>query len=205
MCRLADARFTVLAISLRAHGDSTGEVNDIGWSARHDVSAAVRFLRHEFPKSPVVIVGRSLGAAAAIFAAEELKDDVAGYFFEQPYKDLKSAVWNRLENHLPPLLNWVAYGGLRVWSPVFLPVDPNHISPRDRIASIPADIPVTIITGDADRHARLDDVKAVAAQVRSGAKLVVFEGAKHEPLDKCNPKLYYSALFELLDTVRKVP
>ncbi len=29
---LAESRFTVLAISLRAHGDSTGEVNDIGWS-----------------------------------------------------------------------------------------------------------------------------------------------------------------------------
>ena len=42
---LAEAHFTVLAISLRAHGDSTGEINDFGWSARHDVAAAVDFLR----------------------------------------------------------------------------------------------------------------------------------------------------------------
>ena len=96
---LAESRFTVLAISLRAHGDSTGEVNDIGWSGRHDVVAAVGFLGKEFPERPVFIVGRSMGAAAAVFAAEELKTDVAGYFLEQPYKDLKSAVWNRLQHH----------------------------------------------------------------------------------------------------------
>ena len=66
---LTDAHFTVLAISLRAHGDSTGEINDIGWSARHDVTAAVASLQRECPQQSIFIVGRSLGAAAAIFAA----------------------------------------------------------------------------------------------------------------------------------------
>jgi uncharacterized protein len=155
MRRLAEARFTVLAISLRAHGDSTGEVNDVGWSARHDVAAAVEFLRQKYPKRPVFIVGRSMGAAAAIFAAGELKTDVAGYFLEQPYKDLKSAVWNRLRNRLPPVLDWVAYCGLRLWSPAFLPVNPDQISPYDHIASIPPSVPVVIVTGSADRHALL--------------------------------------------------
>ena len=200
---LAEAGFTVLAISLRAHGDSTGELNDVGWSARHDVAAAVRFLRREYPERPIVIVGRSLGAAAAIFAADELKADVAGYFLEQPYKDLRSAVWNRLHNHLPPVLDWVAYRGLRLWSPAFLPVDPDQISPYDRIGSIPPGVPVTVITGSADRHATLDDVKAVAGRVQSGARLVVFEGAAHEPLDRKDPKLYRTTLFDLLTTVQK--
>ena len=59
---LAEARFTVLAISLRAHGDSTGEINDFGWSARHDVTAAVEFLQRECPQRPICIVGRSMGA-----------------------------------------------------------------------------------------------------------------------------------------------
>ena len=134
---LAEAHFTVLAISLRAHGDSTGEINDIGWSARHDVTAAVAFLQRECPRQPVYIVGRSLGAAAAIFAAGELDGTVAGYFLEQPYKDLKSATWNRLQHYLPPVLDWIAYGGLRLWAPVFLPVDPDQLSPYDHIQDIP--------------------------------------------------------------------
>src|SRR5689334_2717607 len=40
---------TVLALTLRAHGDSTGSVNDIGWSARNDLIAAVDFVEKEFP------------------------------------------------------------------------------------------------------------------------------------------------------------
>ncbi len=204
MLWLAESRFTVLAISFRAHGDSTGEVNDVGWSARHDVVAAVDFLWKEFPRRPVFIVGRSMGAAAAIFAAEELKTEVAGYFLEQPYKDLKSAVWNRLQNHLPPVLDWVAYRGMRLWAPAFLPVDSDQISPYEHIAAIPPSVPVVIITGSADRDARPDEVKAVASRVRSGAKLVVFEGAGHEDLERRDPQLYRASLMELLRS-RKRP
>jgi len=37
-------------ISLRAHGDSTGDFNDVGYSARHDVVVAVEFLGN-YPKT----------------------------------------------------------------------------------------------------------------------------------------------------------
>jgi uncharacterized protein len=200
---LAETKYTVMAVSFRAHGDSTGSVNDIGWSARHDVVAAVQFLRHNYPERPVFIVGRSLGAAAAVFAAEELKNDVAGYFLEQPYKDLKSAVWNRLQNNLPPVFDWVAYAGLRLWSPVFLPVSPDEISPCRHIEAIPRTVPVTIITGSADRHARLGDVRILAGCVRSGANLVIFKGAQHEALDGNNRDLYRASLIALMVTAKK--
>ncbi|MFZ1935490.1 MAG: alpha/beta fold hydrolase [Thermoguttaceae bacterium] len=203
MRSLAELRITALAISFRAHGDSTGEVNDIGWSAQHDVVAAVDFLRKQFPRRPIFIVGRSMGAAAAVFAAGELKTDVAGYLLEQPYKDLKSAVWNRLQHRLPPVLDWMAYCGMRLWSPVFLPVSPDEISPYEHIAAIPPSVPVVILAGSADRHAHLDEVKAVAGRVRSGAKLVIFEGAKHEDLDRRDRQLYWNSLMGLLQSGRR--
>ena len=65
-------------------------------------------------------------------------------------------------------------------------------------------VPIVILAGSADRHARLDDVKAVAGRVRSGAKLVIFEGAAHEDLDRRNPDLYHASLMELLRS-RKRP
>jgi uncharacterized protein len=195
---LAKADYTVLAISLRAHGDSTGEINDFGWSARYDVAAAVDFLEREFPQRKVRIVGRSLGAAAAVFAAKELDGRIAGYFLEQPYKDLRSAVWNRLENHLPPGLAWIAYGGLRLWAPVFLPVALERLSLSDHIADIPKEVPLVIIAGSADRHARLDDVQSLFRSVQSHAKLVIFEGAAHVSLDGYDPELYANTLFEFL-------
>lgn len=197
---LAEAKFTVLAIDLRAHGDSSGDVNDFGWSARRDVVAAVDFLQRECPQQPIFVEGRSLGAAAAIFAAEELQGRVKGFFLEQPYKDLKSAVWYRLHHHLPVGLDWIAYLGMRLWTPVFLPVDPELVSPYEHIRDIAEDVPIVIIAGSADRHAPLNDVTALFQQVQSHAKLVVFEGAKHEPLDRNDPQLYRTSLFRLLES-----
>ena len=49
---LAQAHFTVLAISLRSHGDSTGQIYDFGWSARHDVA--------QFPQSALAVYGGPL-------------------------------------------------------------------------------------------------------------------------------------------------
>ncbi len=196
---LAEAHFTVLAITLRAHGDSTGEVNDLGLSARHDVVAAVEFLQKECPRRPIYIVGRSLGAATAIFAAKDLNGRVAGYFLEQPFKDLKSATWNRLQHYLPPVLDWIAYGGLRLWAPVFLPVDPDQVSPYDHVQDIPENVPVVFVTGSADRHAHLDEVTAMFRRIESHARLVVFDGAQHVDLDRANPELYRTTLLSFLD------
>jgi uncharacterized protein len=195
---LAERRLTALALTFRAHGDSSGTHNDIGWSARHDVVAGVRSLQQECPGQPIYVVGRSLGAAAAIFAARELGHDVAGYFLEQPYKDLKSAAWNRLENHLPPVLDHAAYLGLLLWGPWALGVDPAQVSPYEHIAEIPPDVPIVLATGSADRHARPEDVVALYGRVQSHARLVIFEGAVHEGLDSRDPQLYWSALDELL-------
>ncbi len=44
---------SVLLLSLRAHGDSTGEFNDIGYGARHDVVAAVDYLEQQRQASPL--------------------------------------------------------------------------------------------------------------------------------------------------------
>src|SRR5262245_1614159 len=62
---LHSSGFGVMLISMRAHGDSTGEFNDIGYSAQHDVVAAVDWLQRRWPHRPIVIWGQSMGAAAA--------------------------------------------------------------------------------------------------------------------------------------------
>src|SRR5437016_12545555 len=107
-------------ISLRAPGDSTGDFNDIGFSARHDVIAAVEFLERRRPGRPVVVLGVSLGAAAAIFAAGELGHRVQGYILESPYQDLKVAVRNRVETYLPPVVDRLAYQGLLTVGPLVI-------------------------------------------------------------------------------------
>lgn len=195
---IAELQFNVLAITLRAHGDSTGELNDFGWSARHDVVAAVDFLEQQFPDQPIFVVGRSLGAAAAIFAAESLGSKVEGYFLEQPYKDLDSALWNRLKIRLPPLLDWTAYQGMRLWAPCFLSVDMDEISPFRHAARIPQGARVVVLAGDADQRVRLDETTLLFSQVVTHGRLKIFPGVKHRRLMSADPEFYKQILREFL-------
>jgi alpha-beta hydrolase superfamily lysophospholipase len=186
---LAAAGYSVLMISLRAHGDSTGEYNDLGYSARHDVVAAVEFLERARPSQPIVVLGVSLGSAASVFASAELGERVRGYILESPYQDLKTAVWNRTVTYLPPVLAQVAYAGLRSVGPVFLP-HLDQISPQRAIRQIPPRVPVLIIAGEADTLARADEAKALQAQVASHGQLQLFPGADHNNLFSTAPDRY---------------
>ena len=118
---------------------------------------------------------------------------------EQPYKDLGSAVWRRVQNRLPPVLDWVAYLGMRLWAPLFLSLDPDEVSPFGMSKTFLKNVPIVIIAGSADRHAPLEDVKELFDRVQSHAKLVVFEGAQHVALDAYNPQLYRTSLLGLLE------
>ncbi|MGA2799586.1 MAG: hypothetical protein ABSE63_18545, partial [Thermoguttaceae bacterium] len=99
--------------------------------------------------------------------------------------------------------DWVAYCGLRLWAPLFLPVNLDQISSYDHVKDIPESVPIVFITGSEDRHARLEDVVALLNRVQSHAKLVVFKGAAHEALDMSDPQLYRDSLFNFLDERRK--
>ncbi|MFN7696539.1 MAG: alpha/beta hydrolase [Deltaproteobacteria bacterium] len=97
--------FSVLPITVRAHGDSEGHRNDFGWSAREDVATAVRYLESHRPASlaggrTIVVMGISLGAAASVFAAPALGARVRGYVLVGPYADLHLATSRRTERYL---------------------------------------------------------------------------------------------------------
>jgi alpha-beta hydrolase superfamily lysophospholipase len=192
---LASRGYAVLMISLRCHGDSTGTYHDVGYQARHDVQAAVAFLEARRPAQPVIVIGNSMGAAAAVFAAGELGRRVQGYVLESPYQDLKTAVWNRVDAHLPPVLREVAYSGLSIVGPLFLP-HLEQISPLKAIAGVPEDVPVLILAGAADRLARPSEAVALYKQVATHGKLIVIPGAGHGNLFRSSPERYSRAVLD---------
>jgi pimeloyl-ACP methyl ester carboxylesterase len=197
---LASHGYSVLMISLRCHGDSTGSYHDVGYRARHDVYAAVDFLEARRLDRPVIVIGNSMGAAAAVFAAAELGKRVHGYVLESPYQDLKIAVWNRVDAYLPPVLREIGYYGLRIVGPCFLP-HLEKISPLTAIAGIPRDVPVLILAGAADRLARPAEATALYERVAAHAKLVSIPGAGHGNLFRSSPKLYSHVLLEFCEVV----
>ena len=143
----------------------------------------------------MIIIGNSMGSAAAIFAAGKLGHQVAGYILESPYEDLKVAVWNRTDVSLPPGLSHAAYLGLRIVGPLFLP-HLNQISPLKVINRIPDDVPVLILAGDTDRLARPEEARALQHEIATHGKLLLFPGAGHGDLFGFAPELYSHSVLE---------
>jgi len=199
---LASHGCAVLLVSLRAHGDSTGEFNDIGYSARHDVVAAIDFLEKQRPAHPIIVHGTSMGAAAAVFASGELAHRVHGYVLECPYADLKTAVWNRIENALPPVFDWVTYQGLVLVSPLVVP-ELERISTVGAIPATPLDIPILILAGAQDRRARPEEARALLNRVKSHATLMMFPGADHGKLHVTDLGRYKQAVLGFVQSVQR--
>jgi pimeloyl-ACP methyl ester carboxylesterase len=187
----------VLLVSLRAHGDSTGQINDFGYSARHDVVAAVDFLEKQRPGSRILIEGHSMGAAAAVFAAAELGERVAGYVLEAPYRDLHRAVRNRARLYFPSPLDRFAWTGVELVGPLVLS-DVDSISPINYIEDIPGSVPVLILSGTNDTRAQPDEAQELYDRIADHARLVQFKGAGHGLPVRSDPRLFGEVVMPLL-------
>jgi pimeloyl-ACP methyl ester carboxylesterase len=188
---------SVLAISMRAHGDSAGDYNDVGYSARHDVAAAVAWLEKRRPGKSIFVQGTSMGAAAAIFAGEELKSRVNGYILECPYRDIRSAVRARTALFLPWPLDYAAYAGLNLVGGIFMP-DVDRMSPIDHVAEIPASVPVLVVAGGHDNRALPDDVRAIYERISKHARLLILPDAVHGYFVTQGGEEYRAAVAEFL-------
>ena len=193
---------SVLAVSMRAHGDSTGDYDDVGYSARHDVVAAVAYLEQRRLGRPIIVQGTSMGAVAAIYAAGELQNRVSGYILECPYRDIRSAVRNRTDAYLPWPLSSTAYAGLNLFGPLFLP-EIDRMAPVDRIEEMPATIPVLLMAGGSDTRARPEEVEAIYRRVAAHARLIVFPGVPHAQFFGTCGEAYDRAVLEFLTTAAK--
>lgn len=195
---LATAGYGVLTVTLRAHGDSTGDKNDFGLSARHDAVAAIDWLTAHHPGKPVVVWGRSLGSAAALFAARDLGSRVRGYILECPFSDLRTAVRNRTRFYLPPVIDAIVYAGLRVAAPLTVP-DFARISPLEAAAEMPPEPRVLVLTGTADYRATPDEARAITERLGPRAELAVVEGGDHLQLNKPDPDRYRALVLGFLE------
>ena len=184
-----DAGCPTAALTFRAHGDSTGDYNDIGYGGRLDVAAAVAEIERRRPGKPIVIQGSSLGAAAAIYAAQGLGPRVKGYILECPFRDITTAVENRLRLTLPWGARQTVQEGLRLLAPAMIPTL-DHMQPLEAIGTIPADIPVLMISGGRDKLATPAESVALHAKIAGHAELHFFEDAGHDLYAHHDPARY---------------
>jgi alpha/beta superfamily hydrolase len=178
---------STLLVTLRGHGDSSGDDLEFGWSERADVLAAVDWAEQRAPGSKLLLSGFSLGGAASVFAARELGDRIAGYELECLYTDLDTAASRRCSMQLPPVLDFAAHLGLRTAASVAWP-EWTDISPLAHIVDIPRKTPILIFAGGADAHATVAEARRLHERVAEHARLVVIEGADHNGLLAIDPR-----------------
>jgi dipeptidyl aminopeptidase/acylaminoacyl peptidase len=95
---LQKAGYTVLAIDLRAHGDSDGDRFSFGVYERRDVLGAVDFLKEQgFESGKIGVVGISLGGAAVNEAMAE-SEDIGAVVTEGTFGDFEPIIYEQWEN-----------------------------------------------------------------------------------------------------------
>ena len=106
--------YNVLAIDLRAHGESGGQFCTFGSDERRDVAAAARWLKETHPNQSrrIVGMGASLGAAAIVAAAAEPDSALDGLVLYGTFADLgllaRQSVTEKFPFPLNHLGRWVA-------------------------------------------------------------------------------------------------
>jgi uncharacterized protein len=170
-----------LLLTMRAHGDSTGDLNDFGYGGRLDVIAAVEHLEKAMPGRKIILVGCSAGATAVCGAGSELANRIHCIVMEEPFRDMSTVVKRRTDLFLPPVLSHIAYGGLLLMGHVALP-HYGEIAPIDLCHKISPKVKVWILTGGKDNRAYPEEGQSIYEAIRTHAEWVNFPEAGHESL-----------------------
>ena len=182
MQMLAEAHFTVLAISLRAHGDSSGQINDVGWSRPARRRGGGGLPAAGVPGAARLHRGPLAGRRGGDLRGRRTGRDRCRIF---PGAALQGPQKRGVEPAATLPAAGLGLGGLSRPAAVGAGVPAGRSRSgvaHDRLAEIPQDVPVVFLAGSADRHARLADVKVMYRRIESHAQLVVFEGAAHVAL-----------------------
>jgi hypothetical protein len=154
--------FHVLAVDLRAHGQSEGRYSTAGYFERHDVSQVIDQLRAQRPDETrrVVLFGASLGAAVAA-ATGAMREDLMGVILESPFADYSHAIVHQADRIGLPgaIFQW---GALRVaqW---IAGCDFSEVRPVETIGRIGS--PVMVISTWDDPFVPPEDLAALRGAV----------------------------------------
>lgn len=171
------AGYDAFLVDFRGSGGSSGSVTTVGYREADDVAEAVKYVRQNFRPSRVVIYGRSMGAAAALRAVAQGTVRPDALVIESPFDRILTTVSHRFDVvgvpkfPLAPLL--VFWGGVQHGYWGF-----GH-NPVEYAKSVSC--PTLLIRAGRDPFIKKDEAESVFDNVAGPKRLVVFDGAAHEP------------------------
>ena len=161
-----DLGYNVVALDLRAHGESDGAFTTAGYYERHDLNELFNRLRIDRPEETkhVVLFGASMGAAVACAAAVE-RDDLAGIILDSPFADFRTAAMAHCDLLGLPgqrLQRFALRWAERMTDASFDDISPVRLIPRLRC-------PVLLIDSGDDPFVTESDRVALEQAVRANA------------------------------------
>jgi len=177
--------FDVLAFDLRAQGASDGDTLSFGAREQDDVIGAVALARARGARH-VAVLGFSMGAAAAMFAAAR-SPEVEALVLDSAFASWSDTLSEqlRLGWHLPDPAVAYALFLYRALSGT----DPATVVPADAIPAL-AGRPMLFIAGVGDRAVDPADGATMAAAAGPTAEYLLVPGAGHVGAYRADPAAY---------------
>jgi pimeloyl-ACP methyl ester carboxylesterase len=193
---LAQHGISSLVFDFRAHGFTKVGKSTLGWNERHDIRGAVEYARSRVPGAKIVVVGSSMGSAAAALAWSEDPNLLDGAVLDSCYSRLSSAT-----------LGWWRFLGGKLLMVLFAPtvlvaaplvgVNPFKVDISKALERLSGKN-ILFMHGDCDDLALPDEARRNMAAVGESARVVWFSRCGHSEGRWLYPDQYYSALFEYL-------
>lgn len=191
--------YHVMLLHFRGHGSSESTQISYGFNECKDIKAAIDFIRlmHKGHNVEIGIDGVSMGAAATAYAVAYEAIHPDWVILESCYDDIKQALANRLETHVPvPFVPFIArpleFFGEHIFQ---LPVD--DLNPATALKMIQC--PVLVLAGDSEKVLKVEEVERLFHNIPEPKRLMFFPGASHEDLLMHDPRRY----IKVVDTFLK--
>lgn len=202
MTMLARRGVAVLAVDLRAHGESGGGAVTLGLREAEDAAQALLWLRAAAPGERVGGLGISLGGAALALASRAAPIDAL--VLESVFPDIDGAIRNRMG---------VVAGAAAGWlTPVFTAVGramtglrADDLRPIEALRVYPG--PVLVIGGGADRLTTPSETRALFDAAPGEKQLWLVDGAGHVDMASATGSDYETRITAFLGhhLAQKVP
>jgi pimeloyl-ACP methyl ester carboxylesterase len=212
---LINGGYDVLAIDLRAHGGSQGELNSLGMMEALDILGAMDYLKAKNDNRPIILMGLSLGSVSSINAACQSSQAVAviaegafkSYrdpirtFAEYTLRDPGISFLTRIRN---AIVDWSCVDLLTRLEILFhtgIFIDPDKTNAISSVAKM-QNMPILYNTGEndfmePDLHARemynLSDSEL--------SEIIIIKGAGHSAYNDETRVAYNKAVLGFLDRV----
>ena len=192
--------WNLLLVSLRAHGESDGDISTLGVLERYDCRDWADWAASEFGEQvPIYLMGISMGGATVLMSSDlELPQSVCGIIDDAGFTSpLEAMAINRREKlHYEFLVDFfeqMVNTGAEIWGGFDL---------RDANACIAVSktkVPVLIIHGDRDTRAPLSMAYRIYDSCQSEKEIYIVPGAEHTECYRTDPEKYEKTVSEFIE------